>query len=446
LFVSGVLAAMLPGVYVHNGGLDSFGFNLALALSFANPVAIGWLAGWGVGVCGKAAIKNTTAVWSGVFVAHPQGSDDSRRMRRATRIVLASFAGLLLVATAAFLSLLYLGTRPEPSYRAQLTYRFTATPSHFIFGHASRKTGGLLVAYDHERHETIAYRTQGGSLGSPSASREGNAFYMNSLKGIPAPGDVGTGIKGQSTVYRCLPETHECDAVFQYNGLVGDIVDFPDGDIIFVGVTPEILGVSPKQFVRYRLFDFYRRRPDSNIDRLTDWNAFTLQSVGLGRDKLVFQLDPRWRLGNSKSEIYTALLSPERRITPFVPSDSEPFAQPSIAYGRNKDVAPSVSPDGSKTAFQSSSESREGGRWRYDIVIVDSDSKKSLYTIVPEPDAVLSPPKFIDANRLRFMSFDGQRYKFWEFDVSTGKKDLLGELISDDIQRATVYDLPKEAP
>jgi hypothetical protein len=281
LFVSGALAAMLPGVYVHGGGLGSFGVNLSMALSLVNPVAIGWLAGWSVGVCGKVAIKDTTATLPSVFAARTEGSDKSRRMRRVTRIILASFAGLFLIATAAFLSLLYLGTRPEPFYRAQLTYRFTATQSHFIFGHASRKTGRLLVAYDHERHETIAYRTQGGSLGSPSASREGNAFYTNSLKGIPTPGDVGAGIKGQSTVYRCLPETHECDAVFQYNGLVGDIVDFPDGDIIFVGVTPEILGVSPKQFVRYRLFDFYRRRPDSNIDRLTDWNAFTLQSVGL---------------------------------------------------------------------------------------------------------------------------------------------------------------------
>jgi Tol biopolymer transport system component len=128
-----------------------------------------------------------------------------------------------------------------------------------------------------------------------------------------------------------------------------------------------------------------------------------------------------------------------------VPSDAEPYAQPFIAYGKNKDVAPSVSPDGSKTAFQSSSESRESGRWRYDIVIVDSDSKKALYTIVPESDAVLSQPKFIDANRLRFMSFDGQRYKFWEFNVSTGKEDLLGELTPDDIQRAKVYNLPKEA-
>jgi Tol biopolymer transport system component len=115
-----------------------------------------------------------------------------------------------------------------------------------------------------------------------------------------------------------------------------------------------------------------------------------------------------------------------------------------LSYGKNVDIKPSISPDGSKVAFMTSSEYAES-KWRYDIAIADVGPHKVLHTIMPDPGSVLSPPVFIDPNKIRFMSFDGQRYKFWVFDVSSGKQYLLGEVTQSDIKRAKTYDFAKDA-
>ena len=375
-------------------------------------------------------------------------------MSRTARIIIGILAwGFVATVTAllVFVGLLYFGVFPYffgPKRSELYTSNFAATARHYAFLYEVQRTGErIVVAYDTHNKALAAYEASSAFASPPWSSLLDDTVYIATAKKGLTPDKLTAGARLESTLYKCELVAARCSSVFQYDGSIGNVLDFPNGDLIFVSAKPQIHGPPSRPFVAYRNFDFYLRRADGAIERLTEWDAFVLTSVGLGRDKLVFQLNPRWHLDNSKSEIYAALLSPERRITGFVPLDAEPYAEPFIAYGKNKDVAPSVSPDGSKTAFESSSESREsrgwgeGRPWRYDIVIVDNDAKKVLHTIVPEPEADLSWPKFIDDNRIRFMSSDGRHYKFREFDLSTGQETVVGEISAEDIRRAKIHNL-----
>ena len=372
------------------------------------------------------------------------GTIDS--MSRRVRIVIGLLSWTLLVSVIAaliFAGLFYFGVISHffgPKRSELYTSNFTATARHYAFLYELKRTGEqIVVAYDTHDKVLAGYGVSSAFISPPWSSLLQDAVYIASAKKGLTPDKLRAGIQLENALYKCELVAVRCSKVFQNDdGSIGSIVDFPNGDLIFTSAKPVILGTpQSKEFVRYRNFDFYLRRADGDIERLTEWDAAVLTSVGLGRDKLVFQLNPRWQTpAKPKSQIYAALLSPERRITGLATEDPQPF----IAYGKNVDIAPSISPDGSKTAFESSSES-QGRGWRYDIVIIDNDSKKPLHTIVPEPETDLSRPKFVDETRIRFMSSDGRHYKFREFDLSTGKETVLGEVSAEDIQKAKIHDL-----
>jgi hypothetical protein len=194
------------------------------------------------------------------------------------------------------------------------------------------------------------------------------------------------------------------------------------------------------RFVGYHTFDFYLRTADGRVQRITDWKAF-FGSASLGADRILFNFTP---LPGSptpqppgyprRSNIWAAKLTFEDG-TPHMEFDGD---RPFIEHGKDYDTTPSISADGSSTAFLSSSEHSANKERRYDVAVVDNMSKGELFTVAPGEGTKLSLPVFVDNDHVRFMSFDGQRYSFREISVSAKQERVLGQVIPEELAKAEI--------
>lgn len=173
--------------------------------------------------------------------------------------------------------------------------------------------------------------------------------------------------------------------MFQFEGSIANPIDLGDGRLIFIGAKPQIIQRSfpfyppfSPEFVGYRKSDFYFRTGD-RIERITEWEA-GLGPASLGNDRIVFNFmhnpvkqTSQLHFPTVKSQIWAAKLTYDD-ATPHLAFESDfPF----VELGKNFDTKPSISPDGRKTAFLSSSAYTSDNQWRYDVAVVDNATKTS---------------------------------------------------------------------
>jgi hypothetical protein len=166
-----------------------------------------------------------------------------------------------------------------------------------------------------------------------------------------------------------------------------------------------------------------------------------LRSASLGGDRIIFNFTPLPGKPTPQpptyprsSDIWAAKISYEGGVPHLAFDGDRPF----VEHGKHLNTKPSSSADGSKTAFLSSSAHTLDKRWRYDIAVLGNATKDELFTVVPEDGTKLSRPVFVDNDRVRFMSFDGQRYSFRELSVSAKQEKLLGQVTIEEISKAEV--------
>jgi hypothetical protein len=325
------------------------------------------------------------------------------------------------------------------------TYNFSAGANYFAF----MRQGGdkqVLVIYDSSAKRLSAIRARSGNLWWLSAKASGGALYVGQTDGI-TPDQLRAGGHLRATLYRCLAENSSCASVFDFDQSIQNVLDLDNGDLLFISGKSEVMtrGLFPsREFVAPRKFDFFLRRNDGEIRRLTSWEASKLTSATVAHETLVFEMLPGQVVRRNgpppTSDIYSIVLTKERQVIE-VPTDGSPRF---IAYGKHLDLYPFISPDGRKTALLSSS-SYEGNQWRYDIVIVENSSKKALHTITPDPGTRLSRPVFVDADKIQYLSFDGTYYVFRQFDTAMGQETEVGRISLTQLNATPLQELTNTA-
>lgn len=338
-----------------------------------------------------------------------------------------------------------LAAAAERSKLADLyTVQFAASSESFAF---LRESGGFtpdLVVYSLAQKKVTIYRSQRLKVWSlsPNASRDGGFFVIYWKQKTPE--DIRSGKTPVMHLLRCANAT--CMAVFDFHGAIQSAIDLGNGKVLFVGGVPAIFHrpLTP-DFVSFEKFDFYYRNGPGSMDRLTNWEAARLGSASLGEGRLVFDFSatpgkptPQPIYPLTKSSIWSAAFKSDGSEPQIKLEGDRPFIQ----YGRESDTQPSISPDGSKTAFNSSSE-YIGKERRYDIVIVDNSSKREVFTIVPGTHTKFSYPVFVNDDLVRFMGFDGATYSFGQFSLSAKREEALGRIAVDDLAHAEIVDIPE---
>jgi len=346
-------------------------------------------------------------------------------------VVILRSAGVLLVAATLGLlvSTIFARNKEQTLYR----YRFAANERGYMFLHAVDNDLRVLVTFDPETNQSYVEHLPHGHIWSVSAAPSNDAFYI-AYSDYVSVSEFKAGRRPISTLSTCSMAPIACRPVFTFNRQIANPIDLgPDG-ILFVSGEPELRSdpFTPNDpFVGLREFDFFWRDSAGNIHRLTEWKAASLVSASSGNGRVVFELHPRLGSSRSKraprlptSEIFSATF----RMTEQGGSLEHDEAIPAIEVGKELDTKPYVSPDGSKVAILSASNSTEQRGRRYDVVIADIETKEILFVTKPEQGAAFSPPIFINNQTVRFMSYDGETYTFRQIDLAAKRETTLGHL------------------
>ena len=190
-------------------------------------------------------------------------------------------------------------------------------------------------------------------------------------------------------------------------------------------------------FLGFRKYDFYLAATSTNIERLSNFEAYTLTSASVAGNTLVFQVflnsDFRERYGRHDSEIYRAELMTGIAGRQLVFYPEEPF----LTYGDRLDLGPDIAPDGKHLVFQSA-RSGKGG-YIYDFVVAELPSKAVTNVIATSQKAnanAVSRAVFSDNQTLNYMSLDQQSYQFWSRKIDSETTDLVAKLSFGDLQQA----------
>jgi hypothetical protein len=333
----------------------------------------------------------------------------------------------------------------KPGRRITELYRdqFAANADRFAFLHVEGDKKADLVVYSSSELKLKIYRPRSGAIWSLSANGAKNGDLFISYWKPITPDQFRAGEQVKMKLLRCA--IGGCATLFDFPGSIDSPLDFANGELIFIGAEPQITRrgwpVSYElPFVGFHTFDFYFRMADGRVQRITDWKAF-FSSASLGGERILFDFTP---LPGSptpqppgyprRSDIWAAKVAFENGIPRLAFDGDRPF----VEHGKEYDTKASISPDGTKTAFLSSSEYTASKGRRYDVAVVDNASKDELFTVAPEEGTQLSPPVFVDNDHVRFMSFDGHRYSFKEISVSAKQEKLLGQVTPADILEAEV--------
>lgn len=340
----------------------------------------------------------------------------------------------------------FLPKKPSAWVTELYRYRFAAGLSHFAFLHEVNGGRRDLVVYNSVRQKVAIYRAESSvNIWTLSSNTSKDGAFLIGCSGGITPDQLRAGHTVQTTLFRCQDE--KCSPGFDFEGAIDSAVDLGNGELIFIGAKPQIIQRSfpfsppfSSDFVGYRGSDFYFRARDGRIQRITEWDS-SLGLASLGADLILFDSLPSPKSSTPHppnylrtSEIWAAKVTYKDGIPHLALDGDRPF----IEHGQHLDTKPSISPDGSKTAFLSSSGYTPNNEWRYDIAVVDNASKKELFTVIPEEGSKLSLPVFVDNDRVRFMSFDGAQYSFREISVSAKQEKLLGQVTPEELSHAEV--------
>jgi hypothetical protein len=321
------------------------------------------------------------------------------------------------------------------------TYQFAASAERFAFLDVEGTEKSDLVVYSPQERKLTIYRPQSAAIWSLSANPAKNGDFFVSYWRPITPDQFRSGEQVAMKLLRC--RIGGCAAFFDFPGSINSAIDLGNDELIFIGATPQITRrgwPGSREFVGFPSVDFHFRSREGHIERITNWKA-VFSSASLGRDRILFNFfplpgspTPQPPAYPRTSDIWAAKITFDDDMPRLAFEGDLPF----IAHGKHLDTKASIAPDGSKTAFLSSTGYTATNQWRYDVAVLDNVSKGELFTVVPDEGTKLSLPVFVDNDHVRFMSFDGQRYSFREISVSAKQEKLLGQVTPADILRAEV--------
>lgn len=323
----------------------------------------------------------------------------------------------------------------EKPWRSLHLTTTSANTTHYSFQHGQDGGTSHLVVYSPADGALKVYRSSSGHLWA-AALLAGDSFVVTEAPKINPPYSPA-GL--QSAVYRCGGDKPHCAALFSSPDGIGSKFASSDGGELLYAGSPLQVRTDPwtkKEILAYRDFDLFVFRNGQEPRKLTDVAAVSLNSVSAGGDLVAFEMLQANK--RTDSLIYCARIGPNFALIDFA-SDTR---TPCISHGTNYNSKPSLSPDGKRIAFLSSSRSsKEAGGWVYDIVIADLATKQPISVIPPSHSAAmsLSNPSFVNNDAVRFIERTGDRYTFKQFDVPTGSTADLGTLDVADILAAPAF-------
>lgn len=302
----------------------------------------------------------------------------NRKIRSVRRKWPAIAIGIVAVLiAAATIALYFIPNKPGNWVTELYTAEFAASSEGFAFLHVQANLKSELVVYSMPERKITIHRPQFATIWSLSANPAKNGNFLVSYWRPITPDRFRSGEQAPMKLLQC--GIVRCTAFFEFAGSINSAIDLGNGELFFIGAKPHVTQrgwPGSREFVGFPIREFYFRSRESRIVPITDWES-VLGSASLGGDRIVFNFYPSPLLGKPiphppvyprTSDIWAARVTYKDGI-PHVAFDGD---RPFIAHGKNLDTKPSISPDGNRTAFLSSSGYTANKGWRYDVIVVDN--------------------------------------------------------------------------
>lgn len=218
--------------------------------------------------------------------------------------------------------------------------------------------GIILVSPDTDHVRLIS--TEGYSHWSPHFSSDGERLVF-ARAAVP---------EGERELVTCEINTWRCSILFRTPRKLAAPVDVGNGYVLFAANQP-LEGDNEKR----RGVDIFAVRKGQQPTRLTNYEMYEVQSLGVTKNKILFGADggsgfepsscpPRDFLECDKSNIYALDFDPQQMMVLNKPN----LLRPLFAIA-GYSTRPVVSLDGKRVAFLNTN--RRGNPWRYNTVISD---------------------------------------------------------------------------